>query len=118
MSLSLKEKLEICYKAVVDKKAANVVILDLNGVASFADYFLICSGTSSKQVQGIADEIIKQLGAIGKKGLGTEGYAGGRWVLIDCMDFVIHVFHEEARNFYSIERLWRDARPINFALDN
>lgn len=118
MNFSLEEKLDICHKAVVDKKGNNIVILDLKEISSFTDYFIICSGTSTKQVQSIADEIIERLRASGEKGLNIEGYQIGRWVLIDCIDFVIHVFHKEARNFYDIERLWGDAHPIKFALDN
>lgn len=107
------EKTRISYKAIVDKKGNDIVILDLKERTSFTDYFLICSGASAKQVQSIADEIMKQLGALGIKGLNIEGYSSGKWVLIDCIDLVIHVFHEETRSIYDLERLWGDAAYLS-----
>ena len=113
MGLSLDEKIKICYKAVIDKKGDNVIILDLKKRTSFTDSFLICSANSTRQVQSIADEIIKCLKLTGVKGISVEGYLAGKWVLLDCLDIVVHIFHKEARNFYDIERLWEDAPLIN-----
>jgi len=113
MGLSLDEKIKICYKAVIDKKGDNVIILDLKGRTSFTDSFLICSANSTRQVQSIADEIIKCLKLTGVKGVSVEGYLAGKWVLLDCLDIVVHIFHKEARNFYDIERLWEDAPLIS-----
>lgn len=118
MELTLKEKIERCYQAVIDKKGDNVVILDLKKITSFTDYFLICSGSSTKQVQSIADEIIRRLGKEEKKETRIEGYQVGRWILVDCIDVVIHVFHEETRNFYNIERLWGDAAKVKIAMND
>lgn len=118
MDLSLDEKTKICYEAVVDKKAIDVVILDLKGRTSFTDCFLICSGSSVKQVQSIADEIIERLGEKGIKGVNMEGYQTGRWILVDCFDVVVHIFHEESRSYYDIERLWGDAPDVSIAINN
>ncbi len=118
MELTLKEKIEICYQAVIDKKGENVVILDLQKITSFTDYFLICSGSSTKHVQSIADEIIRRLGKKEKKGGNIEGYQAGKWILVDCIDVVAHIFHEETRNYYNIERLWGDADKIKIAVND
>ena len=118
MGLSIEEKTKICYKAVIEKKGNNVIILDLKKRTSFTDYFLICSGNSTRQVQSIADEIIECLKAKGTKGINVEGYQTGKWVLLDCLDIVVHIFHEEARNFYDIERLWGDVPVAKLALNN
>lgn len=109
MKFSLEKKIKICRDAVIDKKGNNVIVLDLKKRVSFTDYFLICSGSSTKQVQAIVDEIIERLKNSGTKGISVEGYQTGRWVLVDCIDIVIHIFHEDARKFYDIERLWGDA---------
>lgn len=97
-------------RAAQDKKAVDLTVLDLKGVASFTDYFLICSGTSSRQIQAISDEIELQLGRSGLRPLHIEGYNQAEWVLLDYVDFVVHIFAERAREFYDLERLWRAAR--------
>ena len=118
MGLKIEEKTKIFYKAVIEKKGINVIILDLKKRTSFTDYFLICSGNSTRQVQSIADEIIECLKAEGTKGINIEGYQTGKWVLLDCLDVVVHIFHEEVRSFYDIERLWGDAPVAKLALNN
>lgn len=105
----MEKKVKICWDAVVDKKGDNVIVFDLQKRVSFTDYFLICSGSSVKQVQSIADEIVERLKLTGMKGITVEGYQTGRWVLVDCIDIIIHIFHAEARKFYDLERLWGDA---------
>ena len=97
-------------RAAQDKKAVDLALLGLKGVASFTDYFLICSGTSSRQIQAISDEIELQLERAGLQPLHTEGYNQAEWVLLDYVDFVVHIFAERARQFYDLERLWRVAR--------
>lgn len=94
--------------AALDKKASDLVLLDLNGVASFTSYFLLCTGESTRQVQAISDWMEEQLG----KPHHTEGYSGGEWVLLDYVDFVVHVFSPRARAFYDLERLWRPAKRL------
>ena len=95
-----------------EKKAKELVVLRLAEITSFTDYFVICSGSSVRQVQAIADAVRDQLKAIGQRPMHTEGYATGEWVLIDYGTFVVHVFTEDSRRFYDLERLWRDAEKV------
>lgn len=113
MGLPVEEKTKICYEAVIDKKGDDVVILDLKEITSFTDYFIICSGDSTRQVQSIADKVIESLKAKGTRGINIEGYQAGKWVLLDCLDIIVHIFHKEVRTFYDIERLWGDAPVVN-----
>lgn len=98
--------------AAQNKKAEEIILLDLKGVASFTDYFLICSGTNPRQIQAVADEIGRELGRRGLQPLHIEGYNQAEWVLLDYVDFVVHIFSERARAYYSLERLWRTARRL------
>jgi len=93
----------------MERKAIEVCVLDLRGISSATDYFLIASGTSDTQVRSIADHILEELRAEGVRPGHVEGVEGGHWVLIDYIDFVVHVFHPAAREFYRLERLWGDA---------
>jgi ribosome-associated protein len=92
-----------------DRKAKDLVVLDLRGISSATDYFLIASGTSDTHVKSIADHVIEELKKEGVRPSHVEGLRAGRWVLIDYIDFVVHVFHPAAREFYQLERLWGDA---------
>ncbi len=105
-----KMTLQLCYNAMIDKKAEEVLVLDLRGVTNIADYFMICHGSSVRQVQAITDSVEKALRKSGNKRYHVEGKAKGNWVLMDLHDLVIHVFHKSARGLYSLERLWSDAR--------
>ena len=96
-------------EAVQEKKAQDVVLLNLTEVAVFTDYFLICSGTSSRQVQAISDEVDRRLSLVGLQPAHVEGYNHAEWVLMDYVDFVVHIFSEKSRGFYDLERLWRTA---------
>ena len=91
----------------MDKKARDLVVLNLEGICSFTDNFVICTGTSTRQTQAIADGIDERLKKSGLRASHTEGYAEGEWILIDYADFVVHIFTETAREFYDLERLWR-----------
>lgn len=93
----------------MERKAVDVVALDLRGISTATDFFLVCSGTSDIQVRAIADNIVEEMKKEGSRPSHVEGVAGGRWVLIDFIDFVVHVFHPEARAFYQLESLWGDA---------
>jgi len=97
------------------KKAEDVVMLDLGKVSAAADYFVVASGSSDIQVKAIADAIVDGLDAAGVRVWHIEGYANGRWVLIDLVDVVVHVLHKEAREFYALERLWGDAPKTRVA---
>jgi ribosome-associated protein len=105
----LDERICTALRAASDKKALEIVVLDLREIASFTDYFLITSGTNVRQVQAIADEVVEQLKKQGTKALRVEGYSTAEWVLVDYGDFILHVFEDKARKFYDLERLWRDA---------
>jgi ribosome-associated protein len=93
----------------LDRKAEDVTLLDLRELSSATDFFLIATGRSDTHVTAIADHIIDELKKDGVRPVGVEGLRGGRWVLVDYVDFVVHVFHPSAREFYQLERLWGDA---------
>ena len=95
-----------------DRKANDVVLMDLRNLSSATDFFLICSGTSDTHVAAIADNLVDGLKQEGHRPLNVEGERGGRWILVDYFTFVVHVFHPAAREFYQLERLWGDA-PIH-----
>jgi ribosome-associated protein len=106
---SLQDALE----AALDKKAVDVIVLELDGVCSFTDCFIICSGTSSRQNQAISDGVKERLRQSGHRASHIEGYAEGEWILMDYLDFVVHIFTERAREFYDLERLWRAGKRRN-----
>jgi ribosome-associated protein len=96
-----------------DLKATDIVVLDLRGVTDMTDYFVIASGTSDTHVRAIADNIEAGLKASGVSTTMTEGLTQGRWAVLDYMDCVVHVFHPTLRQFYQLERLWGDAKPVS-----
>lgn len=99
-------------RAAEDKQAKDIRVLDIRDLTSFADYFLICSGSNPRQIQTITDEIEQRLKKAGERAISIEGYENAEWVLMDYGDYVIHVFSEKARSYYDLERLWRDARTV------
>ena len=96
-------------EAAVEKKADEVVLVDLRGRATYADFLVICSGTNERQLEAVADSVEKSLRDAGQRLIGSEGGRGGRWVLLDFGDVVVHVFHQEERAYYDLEGLWSDA---------
>lgn len=108
----LDERIVTAVQAASDKKALDMVVLDLRGVATFTDYFLITSGMNSRQVQAITDEVVTRLKKQGTRAQRVEGYRTAEWVLVDYGDFIVQVFESKARQFYDLERLWRDAARI------
>lgn len=109
----LDPELQLAIICADDKKALNMVGLDLREVASFTEYFLIATGTNQRQVQAIADEINEQLKKqLRRRPVRVEGYNAAEWILLDYGDFIIHLFDKNARDFYDLERLWRDARRV------
>jgi ribosome-associated protein len=102
--------------AAEDRKALGLKVLHLQKISDFTDYFLICSGTSERQVQAIADAVQERLRASRVRPLHVEGYNRGQWVLIDYGDLVVHVFQEEPRRHYALERLWGDAPDVTAEL--
>jgi ribosome-associated protein len=109
----MKDALRIALKAADDKKASDLVALDISSIASFANYFLLCSGDSSRQIQAIADELEEKLRAHGLRPTHIEGYRNAEWVLMDYIDLVVHVFSRKARAYYDLERLWRDGKRLD-----
>jgi ribosome-associated protein len=99
--------------AALDKKALDPLALDLRGISSVAEYFVIVTGTSDRHVQAVADNITEAFHAIGVKPLGEEGFREGKWVLLDYGEVVVHVFLEPVREYYDIERLWIDAPRLD-----
>ena len=104
-------------RAAQDRKAVDLNLLDLKGVGSFTDFFVICSGTSSRHIQAISDAILEQLEKSGASPQHVEGYAEAQWILMDYLDFVVHIFSEKARSFYDLERLWKRAARIRIDVE-
>lgn len=102
-------------QAAQDRKALNLSLLDLHEVSSFTDWFVICSGTSTRHTQAICDGVVETLRKSGLTPAHVEGYARAEWILIDYLSFVVHVFHERARLFYDLERLWKNARRMEIS---
>ncbi|MFL6254638.1 MAG: ribosome silencing factor [Pyrinomonadaceae bacterium] len=109
----LDERVRLALHAAGERKAHDLVVLDLREVASFTDYFVIASGTNVRQVQAVADAVQEQLRKqLSVKPARVEGYNSAEWVLLDYGDFIFHVFEEKSRRFYDLERLWRDAARV------
>ena len=111
--LSAKEVAYEVTKALDDKKGLNIKLLKIDQVSSLADYFIICTGTSNTHVKTLCDHAEYTLEQLGEPMLGREGHRGNAWELLDYGSVVVHVFTEEAREFYSLERLWADAQQID-----
>ncbi len=111
--LSILDKVKVAVAAAEDKKALDLVVLNLTEITAFADYFVICHGTSARQVQAIADEIEDRLKKQQVRPLNIEGYPNAEWVLMDYGSMIVHVFSETSRRFYDLERLWRDAEKLD-----
>jgi ribosome-associated protein len=109
----LKRQVTAAIQACLDKKAEELSILEMEkGSGAFTDYFVLCSGTNPRQVQAIADEVELRLKGAGVRPAHVEGYKQGEWILVDYLDFVVHVFSEKARKFYDLERLWKTAKRL------
>ena len=113
--LSAKEVAIAATKALDEKKGQNIKLLKIDKVSSLADYFLICTGTSNTHVRTLCDFAEYTLEQLGEPMLGREGHRGNSWELLDYGTIVVHVFTEEAREFYSLERLWADAETIDIS---
>lgn len=109
MPQTLPGEVERSVALTLERKASNVAVLDLKGISTATDYFVIATGNSDVQVKAIADHVVDELKKDGVRPQHVEGMSGGRWVLIDYIDFVVHVFHPQARSFYQLENLWGDA---------
>ena len=115
MALTLDDKTRLCAVTADSRKATEIVVLNVQPLSSIADHFLICHGSSDRQVKAIADAIEEQLIKHGEKPLAMEGYQGGSWILVDCNDLIVHIFDEDTRRFYALERLWGRAARVEIA---
>lgn len=108
-----RQQVAQAIRAVESKKGQDVAILEMDRASgAFTDYFVVCSGTNPRQIQAIADEVQRQLSQFGLRPNSMEGYNQAEWVLLDYVDFVVHIFSERARKFYDLERLWKSARRV------
>lgn len=112
--LNYKDLVLEAASAAASKQAHRIVILDVSDLLVITDHFVVCSGNTERQVRTIAEEVERRLGALAVKPFRSEGEREGRWVLLDYVDFVVHVFREEERDYYNLERLWADAPVVEF----
>ena len=110
-----REELEIAVKALDSRKAKNITALKVEDLTILANYFIIASATSTTQVKALADEVEYQLGEKGGKPKSIEGYQSQTWIVLDYYDIIVHVFLEETRDFYQLERLWADGTPVDIS---
>ncbi len=108
-----KKLVDNIVEALQEKKARDISIIDIHNITVIADYFVICSGTSTTHIASIADEVEIQLSKIGLEPYHKEGYDTAKWILLDFADVIVHIFHEEDRSFYNLERLWSDGLLTN-----
>lgn len=114
----LDERIKTAIHAAGEKKALDITVLDLREIASFTDYFVILSGTNTRQVQAISDGVVDTLKKAGSPAARVEGYNTAEWILLDYGDFVVHVFDDKARKFYDLERLWRESKRVRLPADS
>lgn len=111
--LPAREMAEIAVKALDSKKGKEIRLIRIDKITTLAEYFVICTGTSNTQINALCDAVEKELTEKGEEPLHREGYRGGTWVLLDYGCIAVHVFNAEAREFYGLERLWRDGTPVD-----
>src|SRR6478736_7877263 len=113
MSSQTRQHVAQAVKAIEGKKGEDVVILEMDkSSGAFTDYFVVCSGSNPRQIQAIADDVQKHLEEVGQRPNSVEGYNQAEWVLLDYVDFVLHIVSERARKFYDLERLWKSASRL------
>jgi ribosome-associated protein len=100
-------------RAIDSRKGADIRVLDLREITSFADFFVIATGSNPRQIQAIAEEVQKQLKARGERPISVEGLNNAEWVLADYGDFIVHIFAPQSRQYYDLERLWRHAKDVS-----
>ena len=111
--LPSRELAAIAVKALDSKKGKEIRLIRIDKITTLAEYFVICTGTSNTQINALCDAVEKELTEKGEEPLHREGYRGGTWVLLDYGCIAVHVFNHEAREFYGLERLWRDGKPLD-----
>ena len=110
----LPSVIQAALEAADDRKAQNIIAMDLRGLSNATDYYVVASGTSDAHVRGVAASVLERMARLGLHPHHVEGLQTGRWALLDFFNFVVHVFHPEARGFYQLERLWNDAPVVSF----
>ena len=116
--VNAKEMALAAAKALDSKKGRDIKVLEIDKITTLADYFVICSGGSNTQINALCDEVEKELDQLGEQPIHREGYRGGTWVLLDYGDFIIHIMHQDAREYYRLERLWRDCPVVELPLEH
>ena len=114
--ITVEQMVKKAYEAIDDKKGEDIAVLNIGKITSMAEYFLITSASSERQVKAIADNVEDELEKLGIAVKGKEGHSTSRWILLDYGDIMVHVFHNEERDFYNLEKLWKDAQPVD--IDN
>lgn len=109
------EMIKTIVKALDSKKAVDIKVIRIEKLTVLAEYFVICNGTSSTQIKALADEVEFQLGEVKVDIVHREGYSAGNWVLLDYGSIIVHVFHKDMRDFYSLERLWADGESVDIS---
>lgn len=115
MESSTLKLVELAAAAAEEKNAQELVVLDLSGISSVTDCFIICSGSSDRNIKAISDNVKEKLKEAGTRPLGIEGHREGTWILMDYVDFVLHIFHREKRLEFAIEDLWKDAKRLSLS---
>ncbi|HIU78161.1 MAG TPA: ribosome silencing factor [Candidatus Avilachnospira avicola] len=108
----IKEQVRLCYKALADKKATDITVIDISELSVVADYFIIASAENVRQTEALCDNVEEMLGRAGYECRQIEGKSSGNWILMDYNDVIVHIFDKENRLFYDIERIWKDGRRV------
>lgn len=111
--MEVRNVFDLAIQSLNDKKAKNVKAVDISKLTTIAHYFIICSGTSVTHIKALADNVEEKLGENGLHCIHREGYSSAHWILLDYSDVVVHIFHEEDREFYGLERLWQDGIQVD-----
>lgn len=111
--MTSKEMVKIAYNAIDDKKGMDISIIDISEISVLADYFIIAGGSNINQIKAIADNVVERLGKEDVHPKSIEGYNYANWILMDYKDIVVHVFNQDDRLFYDLERIWRDGKTVN-----
>ncbi len=106
----IKELVDICKNVIEDKKGTDIKVLNLEGLSPIADYFILANGSNQNQLHAMSDEILEKLNKVKVNPKHIEGYQAGNWILMDYGDFMVHLFMPEAREFYNLDRIWKDAK--------
>ena len=115
--MNSKELAKIAYKALDDKKGVNIKVIDISEISIIADYFIIAGGNNENQVKAMADNVEEELHNAGINPNNIEGYTAANWILMDFGDIIVHVFNEDDRLFYDLERIWRDGKTVSLDME-